>query len=136
MYYNGQVGYSTTLAGALAQVYGVPPGQAASASPGSGPGSTVLKYLQQAESYYSQAQAAVKNGTFAAYGSDMASMKAALDNATKAAQAPCPRRLLRLRLHHRRYPPRRPARVPAALRQGGHVAAAEGVRSVLTGHPE
>ncbi len=84
------MGYSTTLAGALAQVFGVPPGQATSASPGSGPGSTALKYLQLAESYYSQAQAALKNGNFAAYGSDMASMKAALDNATKAAQGSAP----------------------------------------------
>jgi phage shock protein A len=50
----------------------------------------VLSYLQQAESYYSQAQAALKNGNFAAYGSDLASMKAALDSATKAAQGAAP----------------------------------------------
>jgi uncharacterized membrane protein (UPF0182 family) len=92
VYYNGHIGYAPTLPGALAQVFGVQVGQA---SPGTSPGSgghgaqasaTVLKYLQQAETYYSQAQAALKAGDFGAYGSDLAKMKAALDNAQKAAQ--------------------------------------------------
>jgi len=91
-YYNGQVGYGATLAGALAQVFGSAPAQP---SPGSGPPSTghgapanatVLKYLQQAEAYYSAAQAALKSGDFATYGRDLALMKAALDNARNAAQ--------------------------------------------------
>jgi hypothetical protein len=37
--------------------------------------------------YYSQAQAALKAGNFAAYGSDLAQMKTALDAAQSAAQA-------------------------------------------------
>ena len=91
-YYNGQVGYGPTLSGALAQVFGSAPAQA---SPGGGPpgtghgapaNATVLKYLEQAEAYYSAAQAALKSGDFATYGRDLALMKAALDNAKNAAQ--------------------------------------------------
>jgi uncharacterized protein len=92
VYYDGQVGYGTTLQKALADVFGTAP---SSTSPGSSPPSsshpqstnpTVLKYLQQAESYYSQAQAALKSGNFALYGTDLAQMKKALDEATAAAQ--------------------------------------------------
>jgi uncharacterized protein len=92
VYYNGQVGFAPTLQGALAQALGVSPGQATTGtSPPSGghaaPASaTVQRYLQQAQSYYSQAQAALKAGDFAAYGSDLAKMKAALDGAQQAAQ--------------------------------------------------
>ncbi len=93
VYYNGQVGYDTTLQGALAKAFGVSLGQPSTGSspPSSGHGgapasATELRYLQQAETYYSQAQAALKAGDFAAYGSDLAKMKAALDNAQKAAQ--------------------------------------------------
>jgi len=91
-YYNGQVGYGPTLAGALAQVFGSAPAQASpgGGAPGTGHGApanaTVLKYLEQAEAYYSAAQAALKSGDFATYGRDLALMKAALDNAKKAAQ--------------------------------------------------
>ena len=46
----------------------------------------MLKYLDQAETYYNEAQAALKSGNFAAYGQDLALMKTALDNAKNAAQ--------------------------------------------------
>jgi hypothetical protein len=45
----------------------------------------VVKYLQQAENYYTQAQTALKSGNFSLYGSDLALMKKALDQATAAA---------------------------------------------------
>jgi uncharacterized protein len=91
VYYNGQVGYAPTLQGALAQVFGTPtPASTGTSPPATSPGApanaAVLKDLQQAESYYSQAEAALKSGNFGAYGSDLALMKTALDNATKAAQ--------------------------------------------------
>jgi uncharacterized protein len=92
VYYNGQIGFAPTLTGALAQVFGTAPTPAA-ATPSPPPSShpqpasaTVLKYLQEAESYYSQAQAALKSGNFSLYGSDLAAMKAALDKAQAAAQ--------------------------------------------------
>ena len=89
-YYGGQpdpVGYGPTLAGALAQVFtGLP-----ATSPGipSGQGTisaAVRMYLQQAEAAYAQAQTALRNGDFTAYGQAIASMKQALDNAQRAAQ--------------------------------------------------
>jgi len=92
VYYNGQVGYDTTLQGALAKAFGVSAGQPGTGSspPSTGNGApasaTVLKYLQQAESYYNQALAALRSNNLGAYGSDLAKMKAALDNAQKAAQ--------------------------------------------------
>ena len=46
----------------------------------------MLQYLKQAEGFYTKAQADLRNGDFAAYGRDIAKMKAALDNASKAAQ--------------------------------------------------
>jgi len=46
----------------------------------------VLKYLQQAETDYSAAQAALRSDNLAAYGADLTQMKAALDNAKAAAQ--------------------------------------------------
>jgi uncharacterized protein len=100
--YNGHVGFAATLQDALSQVV---PGLAGSSSgstsgtgsgngAGSGSGSStgtvstaVRTYLQQAEKYYAQAQAALKSGDFATYGTDTALMKKALDNAQKAAQA-------------------------------------------------
>ncbi len=106
VYCNGQVGYGPTLQQALQQVFGTAPvtasagstgsagsagstGSAGSSPPaGSHPGAgnaAVLKYLQQAESYYNQAQAALKSDNLALYGSDLALMKAALDEATAAA---------------------------------------------------
>jgi uncharacterized protein len=96
VYFNGQIGYAPTLQGALAQVFGTAP---APASTGTSPppsghtapaNATVLKYLQQAENYYSQAQAALKSDNLALYGTDLGLMKTALDNATKAAQGSSP----------------------------------------------
>jgi uncharacterized protein len=95
VYYNGQVGYAPTLQGALAQVFGAAPTPTSTSppsttppatSPGATGSATVLKYLQQAESYYTQAEAALKSGNFGAYGNDLALMKTALDNATNAAK--------------------------------------------------
>jgi uncharacterized protein len=45
----------------------------------------VLKYLQQAEDFYNQAQADLKNGDLAAYQADLDKVKAALDKAQQAA---------------------------------------------------
>jgi uncharacterized membrane protein (UPF0182 family) len=90
-YYDGQVGYGATLQAALQNVFGTAPAQASTGtsppptSHGAPANATVVKYLQQAESYYNAAQAALKSGNFAAYGRDLALMKAALDNATNAA---------------------------------------------------
>jgi uncharacterized membrane protein (UPF0182 family) len=91
-YYNGQIGFSPALSGALAQALGVtPPTQPTVTSPAPSTGhvasSAVLRYLSQAESFYTTAEADLRNGDFAAYGRDIAKMKAALDNATSAAQA-------------------------------------------------
>ncbi len=92
VYYNGQVGFGPTLQKALDNALGT--GPATASTPGTQPPSshpqtgnaTVLKYLQQAESYYNQAQAALKSDNLALYGSDLALMKTALDEATAAAQ--------------------------------------------------
>jgi uncharacterized membrane protein (UPF0182 family) len=91
-YYDGQVGYGATLQAALQNVFGTapPPASTGTSPPPSSQGApanaTVLKYLEQAESDYSAAQAALKSGDFAAYGQDLALMKTALDNARNAAQ--------------------------------------------------
>jgi len=98
VYYNGQIGYAPTLAESLAKVFGVQVGQGGGgtspppSSGGTAPNSTVQKYLQQAETFYNQAQAALKSGNLAEFGADLAKMKAALDKAQKAAQgSPSPR---------------------------------------------
>jgi uncharacterized membrane protein (UPF0182 family) len=96
-YYGQNVGYAPTLGGALAQVFaGVAPPSTAPGSGGSTGGSggssggkasaAVLKYVQQAERFYQQAQAALKRGDFAAYGKYQNELKTALANAQKAAQ--------------------------------------------------
>jgi uncharacterized protein len=89
-YYNGQVGFGSTLTAALAEVFNTTPSPTTtgpSPPPSSqGASSAVLKYLDQAEAYYSAAQAALKSDNFTAYGQDLALMKAALDNARNAAQ--------------------------------------------------
>jgi uncharacterized membrane protein (UPF0182 family) len=98
VYYNGQIGYAPTLSGALAKVFGVQVGQPSTGGspPSTGSGtpssSAVQKYLQQAETFYNQAQAALKSGNLAAFGTDLAKMKAALDQAQKAAHgSPSPK---------------------------------------------
>jgi uncharacterized membrane protein (UPF0182 family) len=101
VYYNGtgtgtgSIGYAPTLSEALAQVFTVPgsppppPGGTGGGtgppSPGGTANSTVLKYLQQAENFYNQAQTALKNGDLGTYQADLAKVKAALDKAQQAA---------------------------------------------------
>ncbi|HEX6855352.1 MAG TPA: UPF0182 family protein [Streptosporangiaceae bacterium] len=97
VYYNGtgtgtgSIGYAPTLSEALAQVFTVPgsppppPGGTGTPPPGGTANSTVLKYLQQAEDFYNQAQAALKNGDLGTYQADLAKVKAALDKAQQAA---------------------------------------------------
>jgi uncharacterized membrane protein (UPF0182 family) len=82
-YFDGQVGYAPTLQGALAQVLGTGTGTAP-APPGS-----VLRYLQEAETYYAEAQAALPR-SFAAFGADLAKMNAALKQAEKVAAGSAP----------------------------------------------
>jgi len=90
VYYDGQVGFGPTLRNALQDAFGTSPALAGPGSPPPGgrpaaANATVLKYLRQAESYYGQAQAALRSGNLARYASDLALMKTALDNATAAA---------------------------------------------------
>jgi uncharacterized protein len=102
--FDGNVGFAPTLQQALSQV--VPglagssggAGSGAGSGSGSGPGSSgtgpvsaaVRGYLQQAESYYAKAQAALKRGDFASYGRYTQEMKKALDQAQQAAAAAAP----------------------------------------------
>jgi uncharacterized protein len=91
VYYNGQIGFSPTLAGALAEALGVVPSQPATPAPPSGStgpasSSAVQRYLKQAETFYEAAQADLRSGDFAAYGRDLASLKAALDKASAASK--------------------------------------------------
>jgi uncharacterized protein len=95
VYYNGQIGFAPTLAGALAQVFGASQAPATGGtSPPAGHGTPqnalVLKYLQEAEADYSAAQAALRSDSLGAYGADLAQMKQALDNAKAAAQGSSP----------------------------------------------
>jgi uncharacterized protein len=90
VYYNGNIGFAPTLTAALGQAVGVTPTPTAPA-PGTGgtspvPNSAVLRYLKQAQTLYSQAQADLRSGNFAAYGRDLAKLKTALDQARSAAQ--------------------------------------------------
>ncbi|HEY1918649.1 MAG TPA: UPF0182 family protein [Streptosporangiaceae bacterium] len=91
--FGGNVGYGQTLADALSQLFGAaaatPPTPVATQKP-TGPTKTspaVLSDIKQAQSWYQQAQTALKAGDFAAYGQDMSRMKAALDSAAQAAGA-------------------------------------------------
>jgi hypothetical protein len=92
VYYDGQVGFAKNLQGALAQVFtGIPSKPATSTPPTTKPTSpkanaTVLKFLRQAETFYGDAQKALKSGNLAAYGRDIAKVKGALDKAKQAAQ--------------------------------------------------
>src|SRR5262249_40003007 len=93
-FYGGQqgvlVGFAPTLDAALAQTFG----SVAATSPTSPSGPTgkvsaqVLILLRTAERYYAQAQAALHAHPpdFTLYGEDIAKMKAALDQAQRAAQ--------------------------------------------------
>jgi uncharacterized protein len=79
-YFNSRVGYAPTLAGALGQVLGATSGQSASGRQGS-----LQLYLQQAQTYYAQAQAALKKDDLATFGKDLTKMNEALSQATKLA---------------------------------------------------
>jgi uncharacterized membrane protein (UPF0182 family) len=87
VYFDGQVGYSTSLQGALAQVFtGLPSaGQGVPSGTGAGASALVRKYLQQAEQDYTTAQAALRGGNLGGYAQAIAQMKQALDNAQQAA---------------------------------------------------
>jgi hypothetical protein len=87
VYFDGQVGYGTSLQGALAQVFtGLPSaGQGVPSGTGAGASALVRRYLQQAEQDYATAQAALRNGNLGAYAQAIAQMKQALDNAQQAA---------------------------------------------------
>jgi uncharacterized protein len=79
-YYNGQVGYSPTLAGALAQALGATSAQSAAGQQGS-----LQRALQQAQLYYSRALAALRNLDYGTFGNDLAKMHAALSLAARLA---------------------------------------------------
>ena len=89
-YWNGNVGYSPTLAGALAQVFGTsqstPSGPSGTAPSPGGASSSSLKYIEQAQHYYALAQAALKQDNLASYGHYLSLMQAALARARQAAQ--------------------------------------------------
>jgi uncharacterized protein len=87
VFYDGVVGYGTSLQGALAQVFtGLPSAGQGPPSGSSGAVSALVRrYLQEAEQDYATAQTALHAGNFTAYGQAIASMKQALDNAQQAA---------------------------------------------------
>ena len=100
--FDGNVGFAPTLPQALAQVVpGLATGSSGSTGPAGGSGSgsgtgsgtvsaAVRGHLQQAETDYTKAQAALKRGDFASYGKYNALMKKALDQAQQAAQSRSP----------------------------------------------
>jgi uncharacterized membrane protein (UPF0182 family) len=90
-YFNGQVGYAPTLAASLAQVLGTAtPGQPAPGQLPPGQQSTLAKELQQAQTLYAQALAALQASPpdYATYGADLAKMDAALNQAARLAGQP------------------------------------------------
>jgi uncharacterized membrane protein (UPF0182 family) len=88
VFFDGQVGYAPTLQNALGQIFAGLPSTGPALPSGTGQVSAaVRRYLAEAEQDFAAAQAALKSGDFAAYGQDIANMKAALDNAQHAAGA-------------------------------------------------
>jgi uncharacterized protein len=88
VFFDGQVGYGTSLQNALAQVFTGLPSTGPAVPGGSGNiSAAVRRDLAQAEQDYATAQAALRAGNFTAYGKAIASMKQALDNAQRAARA-------------------------------------------------
>jgi uncharacterized protein len=87
-FYSGHpVGFQPTLQEALAQVFTGTSGQATPGGGGSG-GSVnaqVIADLKQAQQFYHQAQAALRNGDLAAYAQDIAKMQEQITNAQAAA---------------------------------------------------
>jgi uncharacterized protein len=92
--FDGNVGFGPTLQNALSQVIPGLGGSGSASSGGSGNGGTsqgsvsaaVRSYLAQAESDYTKAEAALKQGDLTGYAKYIAKMKAALDQAQRAAQ--------------------------------------------------
>jgi uncharacterized protein len=85
----GRTGFASTLPDALAQVFGAGP-QAPTTSTGPSGGrvtAQVRAFLAQAETDYSNAQTALKQGNLGLYQTDILAMKAALDQASAAAAA-------------------------------------------------
>ena len=83
----GQVGFADTLPASLAEVFGSA-GQAAGGPTGPSGGQVtaqVRALLAQAETDYSNAQKALKQGNLGLYQTDILAMKAALDQASAAA---------------------------------------------------
>jgi uncharacterized membrane protein (UPF0182 family) len=83
------VGYGGSLQEALAQVFAGTSGPAAPGGGGSG-GSVnarVIADLKQAQQFYAQAQAALRNGDLAAYAQDIAKMAEQISSAQAAARA-------------------------------------------------
>jgi uncharacterized protein len=87
-FYGGHpVGFQPTLQEALAQVFTGTSGQATPGGGGSG-GSVnaqVIADLKQAQQFYHQAQAALRNGDLAGYAQDIAKMQEQITNAQAAA---------------------------------------------------
>jgi uncharacterized membrane protein (UPF0182 family) len=83
------VGYGGSLPAALAQVFTGSTGP--SSSGGGGPGGTVnaqvIADLRLAQQFYTQAQAALRQGDLATYGQDIAKMEQQISDAQAAAQA-------------------------------------------------
>jgi len=87
-YYNGQVAFAPTLQAALAQVFGTAPAQGPTGptAPGGRVSAAVRQFITQAEQDYAMAQTALRTGDLGLYYADILKMKAALDQAQKAAQ--------------------------------------------------
>jgi uncharacterized membrane protein (UPF0182 family) len=87
VFFDGQVGYGTSLQNALAQVFTGLPSTGPAVPGGSGNiSAAVRRDLAQAEQDYATAQAALRAGNFTAYGKAITNMKQALDNAQRAAR--------------------------------------------------
>jgi uncharacterized protein len=90
-YFDGQTGYEPTLTASLADLFGSlgqpPTTGAPSGPPGGQVNAQVLQFLQQANKFYTQAQAELKNGRLDLYYRDILRMKTALDEARKAAKS-------------------------------------------------
>lgn len=82
-YYDGQVGYAPTLAGAVDQALGTTAGQA-----GDGPPGTLSWYLEQARTWYASALAALRGLHWSQIGTDLTKMNEALVQASRLAGRP------------------------------------------------
>ena len=89
-FFDGQTGYEPTLTSSLADLFGTLGQPPTTGPPGRPPGgqvnAQVLQFLQQANKFYEQAQAELKDGRLDLYYRDIVKMKAALDQARNAAK--------------------------------------------------